>query len=281
MKKLMFGMAAALALCGMADIESKNVVGYQTKELEKGKFAIAGIQFEGTDGSMDINKLVSGFAGVSYGEFGDDFVKVAPQIQVPNGVGYDIYYYLTDGWFDDGTEAGGSAAGWCDQFGVLAGKGAEISGELVPGVAMWVKDNSAAETFQQAGQVPEVSTATVEAPVAFALRSNVFPVAFNLNDTDKITFDGVVQASYAQYGNDFVNYASQIQVPNGVGYDIYYYLTDGWFDDGSEAGGSAAGWCDQFGVLAGEGAEVSGNIPAGLGFWTKGVGSAFNMTFKK
>jgi hypothetical protein len=281
MKKLMFGMVSALALCGLADIESSNIVGYQTKNLEAGKFAIAAIQFEGTDGSMDIGKLISGFSGVSYEEYGDDFVNVAPQLQVPNGVGYDIYYYLTDGWFDDGTEAGGSAAGWCDQFGVLAGKGAEVSGELVPGVAMWVKSNTTTEVYQQSGQVSEVGSITIDVPTTFALRASFFPIAFNLNDATKVSFEGLVQASYEQYGDDFVSYASQLQVPNGIGYDVYYYLTDGWFDDGTEAGGSAAGWCDQFGVLAGKGAEVSGDVPAGQGFWAKGVGSTFKMTFKK
>jgi len=291
MKKLMFGMAAALALCGMADIESSNTVGYQTKELEKGKFAIAGIQFEGTDGSMDINKLASGLTGVSYAEYGADFVSVAPQIQVPSadGVGYDIYYYLTDGFYidDDGNEL--EKPGWCDAGGTIAGNvaaGALVSGELISGVAIWVKDAQDSETFTQAGQVSAEESVQVDVPKTFVLRTHAFPVSFNLNDDSKITFTGLTPASYAEDGSAFTEKAPQIQVPSadGVGYDIYYYLTDGFYidDQGNEL--EKPGWCDAGGTIAGNvaaGALVSGDVPAGFGFWAKGVGSNFKITFKK
>jgi hypothetical protein len=36
MKKLMFGMVSALALCGLADIESSNIVGYGESTLKRG-----------------------------------------------------------------------------------------------------------------------------------------------------------------------------------------------------------------------------------------------------
>ena len=75
MKKLMF--ATAVAAAGLAyGVESSNVVGYNTKTLEAGKFAIAAFQFEATDGTLDINKIVSGLAPASYAEYGNDFVDV-------------------------------------------------------------------------------------------------------------------------------------------------------------------------------------------------------------
>jgi hypothetical protein len=291
MKKLMFGMVSALALCGLADIESSNIVGYQTKDLEAGKFAIVGVQFEGTDGSTDINKLVTGVTPVSYAEYGNDFVAVAPQIQVPSasGVGYDVYYYLSDGYYIDENGNEAEKAGWCDASGTIAGDdeaGALVSGELIAGVAMWMKDVLKSEDYQQAGQVPRVATLDVTAPTTFALRANAFPVEFDLNDSAAVEFAGLTPGSYAEQGAEFVKFAPQIQVPSasGVGYDVYYYISDGYYidDNGNEA--EKAGWCDASGTIAGDveaGALVSGIVPAGQGFWTKGVGSSFTITFKK
>ena len=280
MKKLMFGMVSALALCGMA-IESSNTVGYQTKAVDAGKFAIAAIQFEGTDGSTDINKLVSGVTGVSQLE-DENFAKTAPHIQVPNAKGtYDLYYYLTDGWFDNGTPDGDFKPGWCDASGMIAGEeGGDASGVLIPGVAIWIRD-AIAETFQQAGQVP-TEDVTVTAPATFALRANSFPVAFNLNDSSKVTFEGLVGVSQLEDEN-FAKTAPHIQVPNAKGtYDLYYYLTDGWYDNGTPDGGFKPGWCDASGMIAGEeGGDASGDVPVGVGFWTKGVSKEFSITFKK
>ena len=78
----MFGMAAALALCGMADIESKNVVGYSAKEAAKGKFLIIGAGFEAISGGTKINELISGVEGVDFDAEGT-FVSTAAQIQLP------------------------------------------------------------------------------------------------------------------------------------------------------------------------------------------------------
>ena len=141
MKKLMF--ATAVAAAGLAyGVESSNVVGYNTKELTAGKFAIAAFQFEATDGTLDINKIVSGLAPASYAEYGNDFVNVAPQVQVPNGVGYDIYYYLSDGYYIDEQGKESEKAGWCDMSGTIAGDdeaGALVSGIVPAGAGFWAK----------------------------------------------------------------------------------------------------------------------------------------------
>ncbi len=74
----------------------------------------------------------------------------------------------------------------------------------------------------------------------------------------------------------FTKTAAQIQIPNAKGtYDTYYYLNDGWYDNGTTEGGIKAGWCDGGGNL------VNAVIPAGQGFWTKGVTGAFTLTFTK
>jgi hypothetical protein len=138
--------------------------------------------------------------------------------------------------------------------------------------------------FIQAGQVPNDDTIEVTAPASFALRSNAYPLAFNLNDSSKVEFSGLVGVNY---DDDFAfrQTAPQIQVPNTKGgYDIYYYLNDGYFVNEQGEDDEKAGWCDLWGTIAGDveaGAEISGDIAVGQGFWTKGVGSEFKMTFKK
>ena len=65
MKKVMFAAAVAAGLVAFGEIESNNTVGYNTKAVDAAKFYILGVQFEATDGTTDINKLVSGFTGES------------------------------------------------------------------------------------------------------------------------------------------------------------------------------------------------------------------------
>ena len=72
-----------------------------------------------------------------------------------------------------------------------------------------------------------------------------------------------------------------IQSHSSVEHD---YLTDGFYVDANGNESEKPGWCDSAGTIAGDdeaGALVSGDVPAGFGFWTKGVGSAFTLKFKK
>lgn len=242
-----------------------------------------GPQFEGTDGSTDINKLISGVTGGTIED--ENFTQTAPHIQVPNATtgGYDLYYYLNDGWYDNGTEDGGFKPGWCDKNGMIAGEdGADADGVLIPGVAIWIKDPNLAETFQQAGQVPTDASVAVSVPVSFVLRANAYPVEFNLNDSTAVTFSGLTGGTIED--ENFTQTAPHIQVPNATtgGYDLYYYLNDGWYDNGTEDGDFKAGWCDKNGMIAGEdGSDADGVVPVAAGFWAKGVGSAFTITFAK
>ena len=250
----------------MADIESANVVGYTVKDAVQGKFLIIGAGFEAVKGGTAINDIVSGVQGVDFGD-GTTFSMTAAQIQIPNGIGYDTYYYLNDGWFDDGTEEGDVKPGWCDIAGNL------VDAEITPGIAAWFKSVPSDGSATVAGAVPADATKDVDCPTGFALRANTFPTAITLN-TDKMTSANIVGVDFGD-GTTFSAEAVQIQIPNGVGYDTYYYLNDGWFDDGTEEGAVKPGWCDIAGNL------VDAEISAGQGFWTKGVTGAFTLTFKK
>ena len=120
--------------------------------------------------------------------------------------------------------------------------------------------------------MPEESLKTIECPTAFALRANTFPIAVTLN-TSAMTSDDIVGVNYDE-GNVFKTTAAQIQVPITGGYRTYYYLNDGYYEDGGKEA-YKAGWCD------GDGNIVDAVIPAGQGFWTKGVSGAFTLKFAK
>ena len=62
MKKIMFGLAAAIAMVAAADIESSNTVGYTSKAVEAGKFYLVGVQFNevgATGGAVALDKLIT------------------------------------------------------------------------------------------------------------------------------------------------------------------------------------------------------------------------------
>jgi len=242
-------------------------VGYTSKEAAQGKFLIIGAQFEGVaDGNMKINDLVSGVQGVDY-DNENAFQTTAAQIQIPITGGYDIYYYLNDGWYQDAQGNDAYKAGWCDQYGVL------VDDEFTPGVAAWFKSVPGDGTATVSGAVSEESAKTVDCPAGFALRANTFPITVTLN-TAAMTSEDIVGVDYDS-GNVFQSTAPQIQIPIPGGYEIYYYLNDGWYQDAQGNDAYKAGWCDQYGVLS------SDTISAGQGFWTKGVTGTFTLKFTK
>ncbi len=251
------------ATVGLA-IESANTVGYSTKDAEQGKFIILGAQFDNVDGARMVNGLIAGVEGVAY-DSENLFQTTAAQVQIPSANGYDTYYYLTDGWYDD-NGSDGFKPGWCDDAGVL------VDAELIPAIALWLRSTPGNATATVAGAVSEDSSVDVSCPAVFALRANAFPMPISING-DKMTSANIVGVAYDSE-NEFQTTAPQLQVPSANGYDTYFYLTDGWYDDnGSD--GFKPGWCDDAGVL------VDNVIPVAQGFWTKGVTGAFTLTFTK
>ena len=142
MKKLMF--AAALAAIGTAfAVESGNVVGYQNKSTPQARFMIGTVPFETTDGTMKLNKLLTGFTPVAIDwEDPTAFQTLAAELQIWNGSKYDKAYYVSNAWFDDGTEEGDYKAGWCDMDGLLR------ENYVIPaGNGFWIKAQSGACTL--------------------------------------------------------------------------------------------------------------------------------------
>ena len=240
------------------------MVGYATKgSIAKETFYILAGQFEAVAGGKCVQNILGGVTGVDYGD-GETFTTTASQIQLPKVGGYNVYYYLNDGWFDD-NGSDGFKPGWCDSAGNL------VDAEITDGVAIWFKNRQDAEsTWTHSGAVSSENAKRIEYPSDFALRSNPFPVAFKLN-SDAMDCSEVVGVDYGD-GETFTSTATQIQIPKTGGYNVYYYLNDGWFDDnGSD--GFKAGWCDSAGNL------VDVEVPVMQGFWTKGVSGAAALTF--
>ena len=108
MKKLMFVAAAAIAGSAFC-IESANTVGYTAKEVTAGKFYLIGTQFDkaGTTsaGTVNMNDLIKLSSDIEAGLYDDDFAT-APKISVLNaaGTGYNNYFYISDGTYDDGED---------------------------------------------------------------------------------------------------------------------------------------------------------------------------------
>ena len=267
MKKLM--IAASAALCATASllaVESANIVGYTSKESNAGKFIILGAQFEEVTGGNGINGTIGGIQGVAYDEDGA-FTHTAPQIQIPIPGGYNIRYYLNDGWKDLGDDNWVQVPGWCDSDGLI------VDDEYTPGVAVWFKSVNADADVVVSGAVPGDDSISVECPTTFALRANAYPMAITLNG-DQMSVKGIAGAAYDEDGA-FTQTAPQIQIPIPGGYNIRYYLNDGWKDLGDDNWVQVPGWCDSDGLI------VSDEIEPALGFWTKGVASAFTLTFTK
>ena len=255
-----------MAGLALADgVSSQNVVGYTAIDAAQGKFIITAAQLENVgEGTRAINDLVKGVTGVYYDD--DNLFKTtAAQVQVPAAVGYNTYFYLEDGWYDDNGNDG-YKPGWCDGSGVL------IDSEVTPGVAFWLKSVPDAATVTVAGEVSDDSAIAVSCPANFSLRANAFPIEIVLNG-DKMATSGAATIYYDD-DNLFKTTAAQVQVPAAVGYNTYFYLEDGWYDDNGNDG-YKPGWCDGSGVL------VDTDVPVAQGFWTKGVGGAFTLTFAK
>ena len=225
-----------------------------------------GAQFEQVTGGTAIDGLITGVNGVAYDAEGV-FEATAPQIQVPTAGGYDIRYFLTDGWYQDAEGNDAYKAGWCNEAGEICDT------EVTPGVAIWLKSVDADVQVTVAGAVPEVDSVSVECPKVFSLRANAYPMAITLN-TDAMKFVNIAGVDY-DAESAFEGTAPQMQIPTAGGYDIRYYLNDGWYQDAEGNDAYKAGWCNEAGELS---ADV---IPVAQGFWLKGNGSTFTVTFTK
>jgi hypothetical protein len=268
MKKLMFVAAAAIASSAFC-IESANTVGYTAKTIQAGMFYLVGAQFDETGttsaGRVDMNKLIKLPDGLVAGEYDNDFAT-APVIQVQKAAGgYDKYYYISDGTYDDGEDTPLGKDAWCDVDGYELTDAAK----LTLGKGVWFKSPVTGGSLTFSGQVSDSSS------TALSFTANMFHIFCNPYPCDVALKNVTTTAAAGEYDNDFAT-APVIQVQKAAGgYDKYYYISDGTYDDGEDTPLGKDEWCDV------DGYELEGNqIEAGAAFWFKAPVNG-TLTFTK
>lgn len=103
MKKLMIAAAAMAAGAVFAEtsIQSANVVGYTTRDVEADTYVMVGCPFEQvTGGDLHINDFIKGGDANLYPDFQEDYYAEI-QVQKEGGSGYDYYWLEWDGEDED------------------------------------------------------------------------------------------------------------------------------------------------------------------------------------
>ena len=235
-------------------IVSSDIVGYSTQNIAGGKLNCAALQFTGI-GSENATLANLSTTGLTPGVY-DSMETEAPCIMIYNGIGYDFYYYISDG--DDGTERF-DLTGWTDGGGNIAG---EVG---VPSTGFWLRIPEATcstGSLTESGAVESDATTTVSIASGLTLAGNPYPTSLNLST---VVTSGLKAGVYDSMETE----APCIMIYNGIGYDFYYYISDG--DDGTERF-DLTGWTDGGGNVA----DVV--APAGTGFWLRST-TAGTLTF--
>ena len=244
-------MAALWGTVGFADVESSNVVGFTTKSVEAGKFNMIAVQFNKAGeaiGKVDMNDLIKLSSEITPGAFDSDFAG-APEIQVLNGAGYDMYYYISDATDDEDNPLGYNC--WADADGYEL----KDVNKLNLGNGFWFR-SFVNGTITVLGEVKAEANAVVNfTGHTFDIIANPFPVAFSFAN---VTVTGITPSTFE---SDFVG-ASEIQVLRGGGYDMYYYISDATDSTDEPVGYDC--WADADGYVL-EGTQVE----AGASFWIK------------
>ena len=267
MKKLMFGMAAALALCGMA-IESSNIVGYVNRtEVKGGVWQIMPCQFETTESTeIDLQAYVKGTFKKDVSFYDTGYKTSAPQIQIrdPQTGATSFYYYICDAYNEGGDPE--ELAGWSDDDGNYVSKLT-----IDPGAGFWFLSPSDCEVLFS-GQVVSADTATLKVYPIWTLIGNAFPNGFSLNAID---WTGI-NAEKSFYDADWKTAAPQIQVRDleTGATSFYYYLKDAYNEGGDPE--ELAGWSDDDGNYV----TADKVIAPGVGFWFRPT-ETMDVQFKK
>ena len=174
----------------------------------------------------------------------------------------DLYYYLNDAYIE---ETDSTVTGWADSTGNY------VDLTIDPGVAFWFKVVASDTDVTVSGAVEADSSVDVTVPQnKFTLVANAYPTAITLNGS-QMSSENLVGVDFDE-NLTFQTTAPQIQVQKatGAGYDLYYYLNDAYIE---ETDSTVKGWADSTGNY------VSSTIPAGAGFWMKGVTGEVTLNF--
>ena len=187
MKKLVFGLAAAVAVGAFA-IESANIVGYGQNGLREG-YSLVAAQFVSVGGgSASLDSLTAAGTDAS------DNVTLSTVDEY--GTAVDTYAW--NDWLDSDNPC------WVD------GDFTPVTGVTVtPGVAFWTSGSDASQVVQSVGEVG-LSDVIVYLREGYTLVGNPFPIDISLQDiiaggTD--ASDNVTLSTIDEYGTAIDTYA--------------------------------------------------------------------------
>lgn len=247
MKKLMTACAACV-LAGMvyAQVESVNIVGYQTVTAT-GKYFSSGSTFVSVGSATGEWKL--GDVTVSGMDPFADFI----QFLSPATAGTVLYATYIDASVDEAYEGGGELIGWWDPNGL--GETSLNDEVLAAGTGFLCNFTSSGVVFTYAGEVLQGASTLDLSGMKYPMVANLTPVELTLGD---ITASGMDPFA------DFIQFLS----PATAGTVLYATYIDASVDEAYEGGGELIGWWDPNGlgetslndtVLA-AGAAVLGNF---------------------
>lgn len=268
MKKLMFGLTAAVAVGAMA-VESANVVGYTTKTIPAGKYMMIAVQFNEVGGNTltfdkAFNLNVTGaqaWASEDDEECIPGWYADAPCLKIPLGTvdkAYQNLYWCRDA-YDDPT--GTFIAGWADKDGAYV-----ASANMLKGYGVWLVAGADDLTVTVQGEVSGLASDTISAATGYNMLKLPFPVALNAGDS-KINWNLTGVKAWASEDDDecipgWYADAPCLKIPLGTvdkAYQNLYWCLDAYDDP---TGTFIAGWADK------DGAYVSNAvIPEGMAFW--------------
>ena len=209
MKKLMIAASAALcAAVGFGDVESSNVVGYNTLNIGN-PTVMLGCSFRGMDGT-DFMKL-----SAIQGDF-ESMDEIQVSYLTEDGfIEFNVYQYLTtadgvdaDGWYD---------GSWDSADGI----------EILRGSAVWFSSSNG-KSLTSSGEVVKSETVHPAFTAPTVMVCSAYPVAFNPN-AETVAWDGLSPMDEIQ-----VAYMTE---DGFMEFNVYQWLTkddgvaeDAWYD---------------------------------------------------
>ena len=230
-----------------AQVESVNIVGYNTVTLDK-QWTIIAANFEAVGGgAIAIQDAFPYSDGMTKGN--NNLVADVLQIQNATG-GYDIYY-MSNGKNAKGATIAGLEGKWAAMATFTP-----TTATIAPGTALWYGARNFAPAFQITVAGQALATATADMPVSLAVKhiANPYPTDLPLNNGIPYT-DGMTKGN-----NNLV--ADNIQIQNATGgYDIYY------MSNGKNAKGAIIEGLDGKWAAMATFTPTTAAIPVGAGAW--------------
>ena len=250
MKKLMIAATAAFCATVGFSLESANIVGYNTVTLTE-KWTILGVNFTGVDGNaMSINDAIPYAEGMVKGAN----VNTADQIQIQDGNGGYNTYYMSNGKNAKGGTVDGLEGKWAK-----AGTTTPSTDTVKNGTAFWYCRTTVAAgdpslTLTIAGAVSLLASSDKQISETWVHIANPYPAELALNDGIPFT-TGMTKGAN-------INDADQIQIQDGAGGYVTYYMSNGKNAKGGTVDGLEGKW-----AKAGTTTATTDSIPVGKGAW--------------